>query len=148
MASGYQTDSSVLENTSWGGELFRVLDTRRFLTLCLEVRVAIWDGVEFRSQQRWLWAKACSTIRLSKKNALSEDKIMLSNSMPEKHNHLSNRRKRNRRGRTRRESQRKQQTATVQRPRQVSFRKYRQVNASVPGSHKEINYGLKSNLRV
>ena len=114
MASGSQTDSSVFENTGWGGELFRVLDTRRFLTLCLEVRVAIWDGLEFRSQQRWLWAKACSTIRLSKKNALSEDKIRLSNSMPEKHDHLSKRRKRNPRGRTRRESQRKQQAGEFQ----------------------------------
>ena len=105
------------------GEQFRVLNRCQFLILCLEVRVAIWDGIEFRSQQCWLWAKACPTIRLSKKNALSEDKIRLSNSMPEKHNHLSNRRKRNPRGRTRRESQRNQQIAMVQRSRKVSFRK-------------------------
>ena len=105
------------------GEQFRVLNRCQFLILCLEVRVAICDGIEFRSQQCWLWAKACSTIRLSKKNALSEDNIRLSNSMPEKHNHLSNRRKRKPRGRTRRESQRNQQIAMVTKVKEGEFQK-------------------------
>ena len=54
---------------------------------------------------------------------VSEDKIRLSNSMPEKHNHLSNRRKRNPRGRTRRESQRNQQMAMVTKVKEGEFQK-------------------------